>query len=59
MPDEWNHRPIDWFTPGTWPRCSCGFNPHNNARLNAHWASFGLRWFDDHGTLRVEDVPHA
>lgn len=48
------HTPVNWFTIGVYPSCSCGFDPHDNARLVAHWAEHGLRWVDEHGTL----TPH-
>jgi hypothetical protein len=45
------HRPRHWFTRGTWPECSCGYAPRDNAALTAHWAELGFRVVDEHGTL--------
>lgn len=48
------HSPRDWFTRGAYPSCSCGFTPNNNRALAEHWSANGMRWIDDHGTLRPE-----
>jgi hypothetical protein len=34
-----------------WPRCSCGFDPHDNTALQSHWAEQGFKVVDRHGTL--------
>lgn len=44
------HAP-SWFTPGMWPRCACGFDPHDNRILTQHWEARGIKVVDDHGTL--------
>jgi len=41
-----------WFVPGAWPGCTCGYRPKDNAKLTKHWADFGFRVRDEHGTLR-------
>lgn len=46
-----DHSPVDWFTPGRYPSCTCGYDPRDNAKLTAHWADFGIRWVDVHGVL--------
>lgn len=45
------HSPRDWFTRGRFPSCSCGLDPHDNAKLIAHWAENGIRWVDEQGRL--------
>lgn len=49
-----DHHPMNWFVPGMWPACSCGFAPKDNFALNNHWAEHGLAWFDHHGQLRAK-----
>jgi len=49
--DTGEHRPIDWFTVGRYPSCSCGVDPHDNGVLVRHWADNGVQWVDVHGTL--------
>lgn len=55
MPDE-KHEPVDWFLPGVYPSCTCGYAPKNNRALNQHWHDHGIRWWDDHGRLCSEAV---
>ena len=40
------------FLRGEWTRCRCGYDPRDNALLNAHFAEHGFREVDDHGTIR-------
>jgi hypothetical protein len=47
------------FVRGAWTGCKCGYDPHDNALLNAHFAEHGFREVDVHGTIRrfpVESV---
>ena len=54
---EKEHAPVNWFLPATFPSCSCGYDPKKNSQLIGHWRELGIRWYDDHGTLRVEVAP--
>lgn len=45
------HSPVNWFTPGEFPSCSCGYAPRGNRKLNEHWAEHGLKWADVNGQL--------
>jgi len=45
-----------WWVPGMWTRCVCGFDPHDNGLLYAHWAEHGFRIVDHHGHLVKEPV---
>lgn len=46
-----NHEPVDWFTRGVYPSCSCGFDSHDNLALIAHWREQGIRYVDEQGRL--------
>ena len=49
------HYPVNWFTRGIFPSCSCGFTPRDNSKLIAHWGDLGFKFVDIGGTLtRVE-----
>lgn len=43
--------PGSWFGRGRWPRCACGFDPHDNAALTAHWADAGFEIVADGSQL--------
>ena len=36
---------------GAWPRCICGYNPRDNAKLNTHFADYGFQEVERHGEL--------
>jgi len=44
---------VSWFGRGQWPRCTCGFSPRDNTKLNEHWNEAGFRVIDNHGKLEV------
>lgn len=52
------HGPVrrTWFGRGVWPTCLCGYDPHDNALLNAHWRAQGFEVVDDHGALITRPV---
>lgn len=52
------HGPVvsTWFARGTYPTCTCGLDPRDNAVLTAHWTENGIRVYDDHGRLVVEPI---
>lgn len=39
------------FVPGAWPACKCGYNPKDNALLNAHFAEHGFKEVDEGGQI--------
>jgi hypothetical protein len=41
-----------WFGRGVWPRCRCGFDPHDNAVLDEHYRTLGFEEYEDHGVIR-------
>ncbi|SIH22299.1 Uncharacterised protein [Mycobacteroides abscessus subsp. abscessus] len=45
-----------WFARGQWPRCACGFSPHDNTVLNQHWRDAGFAVVDNHGRLEKRPV---
>jgi hypothetical protein len=49
--DEHGPNPASWFTPGVWPTCLCGLDPHDNAVLAKHWEDHGFTVVDEHGRL--------
>jgi len=51
MAAELAHQPVDWWTRGVFPSCSCGFSPQDNRALNDHWRSVGGKWADVSGQL--------
>jgi hypothetical protein len=48
------HEPLNWFTEGVYPSCTCGFNPMDNRALIEHWSAHGTQWVDNHGMLEAE-----
>lgn len=50
---EPEHGPVEstWFGAGRWPTCQCGYDPHDNGKLQAHWLEHGFTVVDNHGTL--------
>lgn len=40
-----------WYARGQWPRCACGYSPHDNVALTKHWEAAGFTVIDNHGTL--------
>jgi hypothetical protein len=53
---ENEHRPVNWFTRGVYPSCSCGFAPRNNTALNEHWADKGIRYVDVGGVVKAHSA---
>ena len=49
--------PATWFGRGVWPTCKCGYAPHDNGLLNAHWQAQGFEVVDEHGTLVTRAAP--
>lgn len=47
------HRPVNWFTQGTYPSCSCGFAPEDNIALNKHWKDHGISYVAVGNTIRL------
>lgn len=49
-----DHGTVVWtlFSRGVWPRCKCGYDPHNNELLALHYAEYGFREVDDHGQIK-------
>jgi hypothetical protein len=58
QPDTERHGPVPttWFGIGCWPSCKCGYDPHDNGLLNAHWREHGFEVVDDHGHLVCRPV---
>ena len=50
------HLPVNWFTVGVYPSCSCGFTPANNIMLVDHWAEHGAQFVDDGGRLTQMNI---
>lgn len=44
---------------GAWPHCICGYNPRDNAKLNAHFADHGFQEVERHGELVQVPLPKA
>ena len=47
------------FVRGAWPGCRCGYNPRDNAKLNAHFAEHGFEEVERHGELVQVPLPKA
>lgn len=49
-PAHGSYLPTRWAR-GVYPRCICGLDPRDNAKLIEHFRSHGFRETDDHGTI--------
>lgn len=48
--------PSTLYTRGSWPRCRCGFDPRDNAALEAHYRDHGFIEVDVRGRLTRRPV---
>lgn len=48
--------PSSWFGRGVWPRCVCGYDPHDNAALTEHYRQHGFTEVEDHGQIVRRDL---
>lgn len=52
MPGDHGTTPASWWGRGAWPRCKCGYDPHDNTALAAHYRELGFVEYEDHGQIK-------